>query len=257
MLSPNEIKPGAVAYFEQYLLHQSKEMTHVPEVRGETTKLRPFVCTARTGDSSSWAGLTTVRSQHAAFEVDPQDVANAYGPIADGKCYVHGTVYSGPNRVFITASANERPFPLGRPQMLAGGLAVVAQAVRSRSEYESKRKARGSAPEVLPIVWDAEEQLAIWFPEYASYGRFGSRGVDLVSNPIRATLWTRRNDAERAATNILSEGVLIRDRNGPVPFYRGPFELHIISLRPSLVRRETYDFAGITGDLDAPIDRGV
>jgi hypothetical protein len=237
MLSQTEIRVGAIAYFEQSVLHNSPELSPPEAVRGDTTKLRPFVCVEVEGSRSKWTGLTTTRTQFAYVNLGPRHVLRGYGPMADGTCYIHGSTYEGPSHVFVTASANERVFVGGRPQVTAEGMVLVRLALENRAQAVARLAGRQQMS--MPVAFDPEDQWAIYLPEYSAYGYFDTRSVTPMSNPIRATLWGRRSDAERRVSTMLRDGIFLRGPN--IPFFKGPVELHRLLVSAQVAGRETFD----------------
>lgn len=75
-----------------------------------------------------------------------------------------------------------------------------------------------------------------------------------MSNPIRATLWGRRSDAERRVSAVLRDGIFLRGPN--IPFFKGPVELHRLLVSAQVASRETFDMQSIPEEyLDVPITR--
>lgn len=137
MLQASEVRVGVVAYFEQQQLHLQPDMV-VPKVSGNIWKLRPFVCTWAAGGRSRWTGLTTTESAVASVRLAPDQVVNAYGPIGSNECFVHGSVYEGPNDAFVRASAIERPFFRGmRPFLNRAGMRTVYEAIKRREAADA------------------------------------------------------------------------------------------------------------------------
>ena len=253
MLSQTEIRVGAIAYFEQSVLHSSPELSPPEAVRGDTTKLRPFVCVEAEGSRSKWTGLTTTRTQFAYVNLGPRHILRGYGPMADGTCYVHGSTYEGPNHVFVTASANERAFVGGRPPGHHRGHGTRPPGARE-SRAGGGGACAGRQQMSLPVAFDPEDQWAIYLPEYSAYGYFDTRSVTPMSNPVRATLWGRRSDAERRVTTMLRDGIFLRGPN--IPFFKGPAELHLLRVSAQVASRETFDMQSIPEEyLDVPITR--
>lgn len=125
-LTSNEIRAGILAYLEPAVLHARPDVDC--PARDVPPDMRPFICAFAEGGRSIWAGLTT---QTRPAWVPPEEFINGYGQMMLGRCFVHGTVYIGPDDAFVTASANERPFPSGqRPELTPMGLEIVKNNVR-------------------------------------------------------------------------------------------------------------------------------
>ncbi len=136
-LTLEQIKPGAVAYFDADALNSSENVsiTGSPVKRIGTTGARnQFVCYKVVDGRSHWAPLTgTFRKER--LPIDPAWVSFGYGALKAGGVYLQdgGCTYVNSNEAFITAAAEEDEFKQGsRPFISEVGIQQVIKTVEER-----------------------------------------------------------------------------------------------------------------------------
>ncbi|TRO11581.1 hypothetical protein EQ836_14900 [Ectopseudomonas mendocina] len=130
-LSSNEIKVGAVAYFDQSILNSHKNIqqpTQQPDRPG------PFVCVQVVDGKSMWSNVTTAFRKERLY-LEKQWRIEGSQKWKKGDCYLSdgASTYVGLNEAFIEAAANETPFTtINRPQITAEGVNAILQEILAR-----------------------------------------------------------------------------------------------------------------------------
>jgi hypothetical protein len=132
-LSQEEVAPGAIAYFNADALNGDAAVQKTGSPVDRRGNGNQFVCYKVEGETSYWTPLTaSYRRERLAIQ--PEWVANGYGPLAGGGVYLQdgrGT-YKGSTASFVAAAAAENPFEGGRPQLLSAGLEEVLRVIAER-----------------------------------------------------------------------------------------------------------------------------
>jgi hypothetical protein len=134
-LAPEEIAPGAVAYFRVTVLNADEQLVR-PEHR--TPRDGPFLCFQSDGEWSAWTPLTTQGPPERPERLKIRDEWKLHGSsewqktaqyLTDGR-----NSYVGPDASFVAAAAHELTFtaPVRRPCVTADGVDAVVQEVRAR-----------------------------------------------------------------------------------------------------------------------------
>ena len=133
----NDIKAGAIAYFDADVLNasQSVAITGSPVRRIGTSGARnQFVCYKVEGELSYWAPLTTAFRKER-LRMDPSWITFAYGALQAGEVYLQdgGCTYRDTNESFVRSAAEEEEFKQGsRPFESDAGIEEVRRTVLAR-----------------------------------------------------------------------------------------------------------------------------
>lgn len=139
-LTFEQIKAGAIAYFDADALNSSKTVSVIgsPVKRIGTTGARnQFVCYKVEEGSSYWAPLTST-SRKERLRIDPAWVSFGYGALKAGEVYLQdgGCTYLDTNEAFIAAAKDEEEFKQGsRPLVSEAGVVEICNTVKSRKGH--------------------------------------------------------------------------------------------------------------------------
>ncbi len=131
-LSPAEIFPGSIAYFDHSLLAGASFQYSGTLI----TRSGPMVCYKVSGDSSSsfWTPLTTeYRPERVPIAVG--DIHNAYGALARTQNYLQDgrNTCTGDNAIFLAAAQSSDLFcPATRPSIGGASFAQILSAIQTR-----------------------------------------------------------------------------------------------------------------------------
>ncbi|HJP89036.1 MAG TPA: hypothetical protein VJ850_08385 [Candidatus Limnocylindrales bacterium] len=128
-LRPEDIDPGAVAYFEVAFLNSDPLVTGPAH---PTNRNGPFVCYDHVNGQSAWSAITSQERPERLY-LEPQWRQGGSNAWRNGAQYLNdgATTYAGPDASFIAAAINEAPMN-PRPTLSADGVAAVIVAVRAR-----------------------------------------------------------------------------------------------------------------------------
>jgi hypothetical protein len=132
-LTEAEIEPGAIAYFDVEVLHADAEVQISGDrVQREVTG-NQFVCHSVTGQRSCWSPLTATY-RHPRIRIEPEWVANGYGPLAAGGVWLQDgkNTYCGPSASFVAGSATEAQFNVTRPRLSNAALVKIHEQISKR-----------------------------------------------------------------------------------------------------------------------------
>lgn len=131
-LSPAEIAPGSIAYFDHSLL-VGASFQHSGTLM---TRSGPMVCykIGANGASSFWSPLTTeARPERVPIAVG--DIHNAYGALGRIQNYLQDgrNTCTGDNTIFLAAAQNTDLFcPQTRPSIGGNSFAQILTAIQTR-----------------------------------------------------------------------------------------------------------------------------
>ena len=128
-LETDEVAPGLVAWLDQAMLTDDARVTET--ARQSSTDIRPFVCFAAEGASSSWAPLTSqFRRERLEIQVPWRSGGLLPAWRSEPQYLVDGaTVYIGANEAFLDASHGEQSTRTNRAQVSADAVAAIASEV--------------------------------------------------------------------------------------------------------------------------------
>jgi hypothetical protein len=131
-LLPQEVSPGAVAYFDVGILNAA---TAILKPANPTTRNGPFLCLQVVGESSSWTALTwTGRPERLFIEKAWREGGTTAWQ--NGTPYVNdgAITYRGPNASFIAAAAVADTYrPETRQRVSTAGVAAAVAEVTHRA----------------------------------------------------------------------------------------------------------------------------
>ena len=140
-LAPNELQAGLVAHLDQTMLTNDPAVLDTYPQRD--TELRPFVCVAVDGDTSTWAPLTST-FRRERLRIEDAWRTGGIDMWRDRVCFLNdgANTYSGPNTSFMAASVQELTDAATRSRMALDGVeAVVAEIDRQRRRRVNGRDA--------------------------------------------------------------------------------------------------------------------
>lgn len=128
-LDDAEIKPGVVAWLDQPMLNGDGNVIKSTPHLG-TPEPRPFVCYEWTGDSSSWAPVTTIeRRERLALQVEWRSGGGSSWTTRDQYLVDGANTYSGSNDRFVAASTKDYSSSDNRMMLSSEGVKAVREEV--------------------------------------------------------------------------------------------------------------------------------